>query len=778
MDGLRLTAHGSRLTAYDLRLTAHGSRRAGRLAAFVVLLVAGVFGIAPAARAEQKVLTLDAVFDPATKADFDGRPPTDLAWITDTQYVWGKRDADRRSHVEWLKVDALSGRAEPLFDQAALESALAAVPGLNTAEAARLAHTRDLVFNRTYTVALVTVGDDLYAFDVAGKRLVRLTTTAGEEELPSFSPDGRVVAFVRGHNLFAVDLATERERPLTTDGDEQHYNGKFDWVYQEEVYGRGDFRGYWWSPDSSRIAFLRLDETPVHPFTIVDHLPVRQRIEMEDYPKAGDPNPLVTLGVVRVDGARPVWLDTTKYSAGDHLIVKVGWTPDAKQVAFQVQDREQTWLDLVLGDAEKGSTRTVLRETSKAWVNDNGNPVWLKDGTFLWSSERSGFKHFYLYTPDGTPVRQVTTGPWEARVFHGIDEKAGVLYFSGTERSSLDLDVYRVLLDGSGLTRLSKAAGTHRATFNPALTAYIDNWSDLVTPTQVRLHRADGSEARVVDANPVKALAEYRLAKPELVQVKTRDGAVMEALIIRPPDFDPSGQYPVFEHTYSGPAAPQVRNAWGGSTYMWHQYLASQGIVVWVCDNRSATGKGAESVWPIYQNLGQLELRDLEDGLAWLKRQPGIDGSRVLLNGWSYGGFMTTYALTHSTSWSAGIAGGSVTDWHNYDSIYTERLMRMPQNNPEGYRKAAPRNAAASLRASLLLLHGTIDDNVHMANTIQFAYDLQQAGRPFELMVYPTSRHGVSDPALVKHMRETMWRFIQKTLAPVQAAAKTTAARP
>ncbi len=756
------------------RLQASGWRR---VPASLTLVAALVLLSALPLAAQQRAVTLDAIFDPIAKVDFDGKPPTDLAWITDAQYAWDKRDPDQRRVVEWLKVDARTGRTEPLFDQAALEAALAALPGLNATDAARLAHTRDLVFNKTYSAALLTVGDDLYAVDFAGTRLTRLTSTPGEEELPSFSPDGRVVAFVRGNNLFVVDPATARERALTTDGDLQHYNGKFDWVYQEEIYGRGDFRGYWWSPDSSRVAFLRLDETPVHTFTIVDHLPARQRIEMEDYPKAGDPNPLVKVGVARVDGAAPVWMDTTRYSAGDHLVVKVDWTPDSRQVAFQVQDREQTWLDLLLGDPLTGGTRTVLRETTKAWVNDNGNAVWLKDGTFLWSSERSGFKHLYLYKPDGTEVRQITTGPWEARVVHGVDEKSGVVYFSGTERSSLGLDVYRVKLDGTGLTRLSKAAGTHRATFNRALTFYIDSWSDLVTPTQVRLHRADGAEARVIDANPVKALAGFRLSKPELVQVKTRDGFVMEAMLIKPPDFDPSRTYPVFEHTYSGPAAPQVRNAWGGSTYMWHQFLAAQGMVVWICDNRSATGKGAESVWPVYQNLGELELRDLEDGLAWLKQQPWVDGSRVLLNGWSYGGFMTSYALTHSTSWAAGIAGGSVTDWRNYDSIYTERLMRMPQNNPDGYARSAPRTAAANLHGQLLLLHGTIDDNVHMANTIQFAYDLQKAGKRFELMVYPTSRHAVSDPALVKHLRETMWAFIQKTIVSPAATTKSTSAR-
>jgi dipeptidyl-peptidase-4 len=248
--------------------------------------------------------------------------------------------------------------------------------------------------------------------------------------------------------------------------------------------------------------------------------------------------------------------------------------------------------------------------------------------------------------------------------------------------------------------------------------------------------------------------------------VPTRDGFLMEAMIIKPPDFDPKKKYPVYQHTYAGPHAPQVRNAWGGTTYLFHQLLAQHGIVVWICDNRSASGKGAESAWAAFQRLGESELADIEDGLAYLKKQPWVDAARIGISGWSYGGFMVSYALTHSTSFAMGIAGGSVTDWRNYDSIYTERFMRLPENNPEGYARTAPRLAAKQLAGRLLLLHGTMDDNVHVQNTLQFAYELQRAGKPFELMLYPRSRHGVSDPLLVRHMRQAMLDFVLRTLKP------------
>jgi dipeptidyl-peptidase 4 len=248
------------------------------------------------------------------------------------------------------------------------------------------------------------------------------------------------------------------------------------------------------------------------------------------------------------------------------------------------------------------------------------------------------------------------------------------------------------------------------------------------------------------------------------MQVKTRDGFVMEAMMIKPPDFDPSKKYPVYEFTYSGPHAQSVRNSWGGAQYLFHQFLAQHGVIVWICDNRSASGKGAESAWTSYKRMGEGELRDLEDGLKWLTSQPYVDGSRVALSGWSYGGFMTSFALTHSKLWSAGLAGGTVSDWRDYDSIYTERVMLMPQNNPEGYKATAPRWAAKDLHGNILLMHGTIDDNVHMQNTIQFIYELEKANKPYQLQVYPKSRHGVVDPALNAHMRAAMWKFIQENL--------------
>ena len=727
----------------------------------------------PQGASPQKLLTIDDIYDPVKRVKV-GSSASALSWIDASHYAWARAAAGGGAgDVDWMSVDATGGAAQPLFDAGEMEAAFARLPGVTAGDARRAAHANNLAFNGTYSAALTTIGSDLYVYTFATDRAARLTYGAGDEEEPSFSPDGAFVAFVRDHNLFVVDVGMRRETALTTDGAASVLNGTLDWVYEEEIYGRGQKRAYWWSPDSSRIAFLQIDDRPVPTYVTVDDIPYAPTVERWAYPRAGDPNPIAKLGIVRSTGGPVAWADTTPYSAVDHLIVRVGWTPDSARVVYEVQNRTQTWLDVNTTAVASGAARTILRETTTHSISSEGTelPRWLQDGSFLWLSERSGWRHLYRYAADGTLVKQVTDGKWELRTLHGVDEAGQWIYFSGTERSHIGGDVYRIRIDGSGLQRLSKAEGTHTARFSPGFSLYLDSWSDAVTPTEVRLHRNDGSEVRVISDRgdsgdrASTALAAYRLSKPELLQVKTRDGFMMEAEIIKPPDFNPARRYPVYQFTYAGVHIPQVHNAWGGSQYLYHQLLAQKGIIVWICDNRTASGKGFESTWPIYRRFGEIELRDIEDGLTWLKQQPYVDGTRVGIHGWSNGGFMTSYALTHSTSFVMGIAGGTVSDWRDYDSVFTERYLGLPQENPDGYRLSSPRWNAKDLHGALLLIHGAIDDNVHPQNTMQLVYELQQAQQPFRLMLYPKSRHGVSDPALVKHMRSMMLDFTVEHLS-------------
>ncbi len=713
--------------------------------------------------AQQKLLTIDDIFDPTKRVNFSGTVPT-IRWLKDGKHYVIAYEPAKRDVPRLQKIDAVTGEATPFFDAARMQAAFTALAGMTADSARQISNRASYLMNGTETAFLINFTNDLFYYDLNTGKAARLTNDPVEEVGETFSPDGKMVGFVRGNNMYVLDLGSGKERQLTTDGGEKILNGRLDWVYQEELYGRGNFEAYWWSPDSTMLAYLRLDENPVPTFPVVDHIPIEQEVELTPYPKSGDPNPFVKLGVVNAAGGATRWMDTSRYQPSDFLIVRVTWSPDSKRVVYQAQNREQTYLDLNFADARDGKTNTAFRETSKAWVEAIDNPSWLKDGSFLWQSEKSGWRHLYHYSPDGKLIHQVTDGNWEVRDIEGVDEAKGWVYFSGTEHSHIAPQGYRIKLDGSALTRLTQTEGAHAVDVSPGFNLFVDKWSDVNTPTQTRLFDADGKPVRVIDENKVAALAQYKLGKTELLQVKTRDDFVMEAMMIKPPDFDPTKKYPVMQFTYSGPHAPQVRNGWGGNTFMWHQLLAQKGYIIWVCDNRTASGKGVESTWPVYQNFGELELRDLEDGLTWLKSQPYVDGSRIGIWGWSYGGFMTSYALTHSKSYKIGIAGGTVSDWRNYDTIYTERYMKTPQNNPEGYKKSSPVFAAKDLSGKILLIHGAIDDNVHMSNTIQLAYELQKAGKPFELMLYPKSRHGVTDPVLLKHMRTMMTEFIVANL--------------
>ncbi|HEY6332285.1 MAG TPA: DPP IV N-terminal domain-containing protein [Blastocatellia bacterium] len=728
----------------------------------VILGTAIVCMTAAVAGAQQKELTLDTIFDPQSSVKFNGSLPTGLTWLEDGKHYLEFKRADDGGQL--VKVDVATGEETPFYDAAKMQSALAKQPGITADEAKRWSHRDRYNMNPAETAVLLNLANDIFYYQFGSDHVIRLTNNPEPEVGEQFSPDGRTVSFVRDNNLYVVDLESQRERALTTDGTDKILNGRLDWVYQEELYGRGKYQGYWWSPDSNRIAFLRLDETRVPLFTITNDVPFDQEVEITPYPKAGDPNPVVKLGIAEIAGGNIHWADTYRYLPDDLLISRVAWAPNSKTLTFQAQNREQTWLDLNFVNVEGQQFKIAIHETSKTWVEVIDNPHWMDDGTFLWLSERTGYRHIYHYSADGKLVNQVTSGEWEARTIDAIDSANSLVYFSGTERSPIGDDIYRINLDGSGLKRLSAEEGTHRAEFSPTASAFLDTWSDVNTPAKIGLYQSDGNKARVVADNSVSALKEYKLGQVEFIHVKARDGFIMDAQMIKPPDFDPNKKHPVMCYTYSGPHAQSVRNGWGGPRYMWYQMLAEHGYIVWICDNRSASGKGIQSAWPIFHNFGEVELCDLEDGLSWLKSQPYVDAGRIGMWGWSFGGFMTSYALTHSKSFKIGIAGGTVSDWRNYDSIYTERYMGMPQKNPQGYKTSSVRLAAGNLNGKLLLIHGGIDDNVHTANTIQLIYALQRAGKQFNLMLYPKSRHGVTDPVLNEHLMKMMTDFIFQNL--------------
>lgn len=588
-----------------------------------------------------------------------------------------------------------------------------------------------------------------------------------ERRLVELAPDGSRVSWIEGYDLAWRDLTSTKKTAVSSDGTQRGFRyGLLDWVYQEEIYGRGRWKGYWWSPNGDSLAFLRLDEKEVIPFTLVDHVPVRSKTEVTAYPKAGDPNPKVALGVADRSGATR-WLDLSQYSPSDEiLIVRVGWTPDSSRVVFAVQNRTQNWLDLNIGDPKTGRVERWIREESDSWVNVFGLPRWLEDGSFLWTSERTGYAHLYHYGADGQLIRPVTLGKpsreWAVRNVIRVDESRGWLWFTGATNSGAESHAFRVRLDGSDFQALTHGAGTHRITLNEDGSAFLDRYSSIEVPTQLRLCSGDGRSVEILSLARIAALDEYDYRAPEFVRIPARDGYPLEAMVILPANFDPTKRYPVWLPTYSGPDAPTVRHRWQSSVF--DQFLAQQGLIVFKVNNRSSSGRGLRDTANCFRRLGESELEDLTDALDWLVKERGADRERVGISGWSYGGFMAAYALTHSDRFALGVAGAGVYDWRNYDTVYTERFMSTPQENEAGYKLSSCVESAANLSGHLVLVHGTIDDNVHVQNTHQMVYALQRAGKHFDLMLYPRSRHGLGSSAQRNHFKVLTWRAIQEHL--------------
>jgi dipeptidyl-peptidase-4 len=581
------------------------------------------------------------------------------------------------------------------------------------------------------------------------------------------SPDGARASFVQHNDLHIA--AADGVWRVTEDGGPEQFHGKLDWVYQEELYGRGDFQAHWWSPDGSRCAFLSLDEAPVRSFTVIDHVPDgfldKERAvvsEVTNYPKAGDPNPTAQLSVAHVDGRRVVRCDLSRFPE-DLLVVRVDWTPDGKTLLATIMDRVQTWAELCAIDPATGEVTTWIREESPTWVNRPSSPRWLGDGSFLWLSERTGYQHVYRYRPGGELMETPTSGEWQVRSIVRVDEEQRLLWFEGTKDGATGRHLYRVGFDGAGLVCLTPGVGSHSFTLGADGRYVLDRWSSMEHPTIVRvLDGETGELVRELGRATKGAADRYAFSEKQRLSIAARDGYPLDASVQLPPDFKEGERYPVFLPTYSGPDAPSVRDRWSHSTY--YQFLAQQGFIVLQCNVRSASGRGQAHTGACYRQLGVQELKDLEDAVAHVCEEYGGDPARVAISGWSYGGFMAAYALTHSDAFALGLAGAGVHDWRLYDTIYTERYMRTPQENKEGYDKTSVVKAAKDLRGHLVLIHGTKDDNVHMQNTMQLLWELQKANQQdVELMVYPRSRHGLNGQVR-GHSSEFQWRRLRRLL--------------
>lgn len=712
-------------------------------------------GIPPAEK-----ITLDRLMEPGRSVRYGGDSIRGARWLKGSSEYVVRRNG--RTYV----VDAQTGATRALSEVDSMRRKLASLEAFSDEQAAAAA-TMD-AFTEDWAFALVSHRGDLYYFNSATDSVRQLTHSPDEkEQLAELSPTGEHVAFVRDNNLWVVDCESTELKQLTRDGSVERLNGILDWVYQEELYGRGNFKAFWWSPGGTQIAFLQLDQTQVPDYQVSDSISYGQSLEATRYPKAGQPLPDVHVGLVGIDSGETRHVDLSKFDAQDRLIARVTWSPD-HQVWLQVFNRVQNRQDLVRVDPESMAARTLLTEVSPGWIEVRGTPRFLPDGDFLWLSDLpEGRTHLYRVSEQTGQRSQLTSGEWDVQSLVAVTPDPNTAFVLANSSHPTETQMLAVDLDTGAMRTVTSGPGTHRTQVDGSGRFFIDVFSSKDSQPFASLHAIGGEMLRVIEAQISDRHQFLDIVPPRSLTIEARDGLPLQAQIMLPPGIDlenPEHKLPVIFYVYGGPQAPTVKNSWSGRNYWWHQMLCQQGFAVVLCDNRSARGRGVKDTWTIRGDLCRVELQDLEDAVGWVKSQPWADEERFGLWGWSYGGYFTSYALTHSKSFRCGIAGAPVTDWRNYDAIYTERYMGLPQENEAGYRSSSSVESAANLHGELLIIHGERDDNVHMSNSLQLAYALQKAGKQFEMMIYPKNRHGIVAPDQRYHMYRMMTNFFHKHL--------------
>lgn len=747
-----------------------------RVLAFTLLSLAAL-----PAMSEQ--LTIDRIYDdPAVlgatprgvKISPDGSRVTFLRGKADDQYALDLWEYNLAVNATRLLVDSrqLQPEEEQLSDAEKATRERQRIAGLKGIVSYRWApDSRHLLF---------PLAGQLFLYDLSAKpeEAVRSLTPKDAEVIDAqVGPSGRYVSFVSRQNLWVVDLKTNLKHRLTDDGKDTVHNGEAEFIAQEEM---DRFNGYWWSPAGEWIAFERYDEVKVPAVKRFEIQPDRTDVTEQRYPAAGQPNATVQLGLVKPSGGRTRWIDLGPQT--DIYLSRVNWTPDGKFLSFQRQTRDQKRLDLVLVDVDSQKQQLLLSETSSTWINLHDDLRFLKkQPAFLWASERSGHKHLYLYGMDGKEKVQISSGDWDIDRVLTVDEAAGVVYVAANKDHPLDKQVYTLKLDGSNAAapqRITAEDGWHEASFagdDGGAKLFVDSYSDPQTPTRVAVRGADGShvawlaENRVDESHPY---APYRAAHivPEFGSLKAADGQALWYRLYKPAGFDAKKKYPVISHFYGGPTAQLAKRDFGD---LIDQYLAQQGYVVITVDNRGMARRGRAFSDPIHRQLGEIEVQDQRAALTWLAAQPWVDGKHMGVFGWSYGGYLTLMMLAKASDIvAAGVSVAPVTDWTLYDTHYTERYLGLPKDNAEGYRKSGVLPWLDGLTSPLLLMHGMADDNVLFTHSTQLMAELQNRGKAFDLMTYPGGKHGMSTPAMKKHVFNTLKRWFDRQLKPAGNVAK------
>jgi dipeptidyl-peptidase-4 len=619
-----------------------------------------------------------------------------------------------------------------------------------------IANNSNPIFRHSFTANYVL-------YDIAGKQMTTLFDFEVQE--PTFSPDGKKIAYAKDNNLYVYDIASKKTVQVTTDGQKNRIiNGITDWVYEEEF---AFVRAFDWSADGSKIAYIRFDESDVPEFSMsIFHKDLYPKVETFKYPKAGEKNSVVSLKMYDVKANTTKDIKLGNYN--DFYIPRIKWTNDANVLSVQVINRHQDNLDLIFVDGNSGNAKVVLNEKDNAYVDITDNLTFLKDNSFIWTSEKDGFNHIYVYDKNGKLKNQVTKGNWEMTAYYGFDEKNATIFYQSVENGSINRDIYRIGLDGKNKKRLSSQTGTNEATLSPSFDLFVNKFSSAtVAPTFTLNSAKDGKQVQSIVDNAALAdkLKGYSLGAKEFFVLKTEKGNELNAWILKPKDFNPSKKYPVLMYQYSGPGSQQVNNDWNNTDDYWFQMLAQQGYIVACVDGRGTGYKGAAFKKVTQKQLGKYEVEDQIDAAKVIGNYPYVDKSRIGIWGWSYGGFMSSNCLFKGNDvFKMAIAVAPVTNWRFYDSVYTERYMQTPQENASGYDDNSPINYVDRLKGKLLLIHGSGDDNVHVQNSMQMMEALIQANKQFDSQIYPDKNHGIYGGKTRIQLFNKMTNFIKDNL--------------
>jgi dipeptidyl-peptidase-4 len=616
---------------------------------------------------------------------------------------------------------------------------------------------------KNYTISpdlsrlLFYFSNDLFLFSRDNGEVERITSSLLEKEEFHFSPDGQLIAYLEGHNLWVVDVRTKEARKLSFDGTENLLYGKLDWVYQEEVFGRGDFKAFWWSPDSQNIAFLRINESPVKKFPLEDDAEDYGNLRLMSYPKAGTDNPVVDIGIVNARGGDIIWVDLSPYQSITPLIVGLGFNKDGSQLLYQVQNRTQSWLDLRSHDMSNSQSTTIWTEESTTWVNRlQESPVFNDEG-FYFLSERSGFAHIYYYSYAQKNAHQITNKVFEVKEICSVTND--YIYFVANEENLAEDQLFSLNLQNGEINRLLMPKEHHKVLISEDSRFLLATSQSYLLPSQKTLYALRGSTAKPMKSlfrADISKLQKLSLQKKNYLTIENRRGQKMQSVLFLPTNLDPNKKYPVMTHVYCGPKNPAVKNRFSLSFELWHHYLAQEGYIVFMMDCHSANSIGHDGESIVYKKLGVSELEDIEDGISFIKKYPWVDSQRIALWGWSYGGYMTSFAMTRTNLFKMGIAVAPVSDWRLYDTIYTERYMCTPADNEAGYRCSSVLEHAADLSGELLLVHGLMDDNVHKQHSLRFIHKAQLSSKTVHPLLYLQNDHGLLD------VRASLFRNMEK----------------